>query len=89
MIGFSTADSISDTLLCGRLDKSRVLVSDRHVQIEFSARFRWREDGFIASYQGVTNDVTGKHKLPNSAPQAYKEREAVVTRGGTPRKTGR
>ena len=62
MIGLSTADSISDTLLCGHLGRFKVLVSDIHVHIEFSAKFRWGEDGFIASYQGVTNDVIGKHK---------------------------
>jgi len=62
LIGFSTVNSTSDTLLCGHLDTFTVLVSDRHVHIEFSTRFRWREDGFIASYQGVTNDVIGKHK---------------------------
>jgi len=62
MIGFSTADSISDTLLCGYLGALTVLVSDSHVHLEFSARFRHREQGFIASYQGVTNDVIGKHK---------------------------
>ena len=67
MIGFSTTDSISDTLLCGHLDKPRVLVLDSHFQIELSTRFRWREDGFVASYQGVTSDVTAKHRLPNSA----------------------
>ena len=62
MIGFSTADSISDTLLCGYLGAFTVLVSDSHVHLEFSARSRHREQGFIASYQGVTNDVIGKHK---------------------------
>ena len=62
MIGFSTADSITDTLLCGHLDTFVVLVSDSRVHTEFSARFRHREDGFIASYQAVTNDVIGKHK---------------------------
>lgn len=66
MIGFSTADSLNDTLLCGYLDAFLVLVSDSHVQIEFSTIFRWWEDGFIAYYQGVTNDVIGKHKLPIS-----------------------
>ena len=63
MIGLSTADSIIDTLLCGYLDRFKVLVFDRHVHIEFSARFRWRDHGFVASYQGITNDVIGKQKL--------------------------
>lgn len=62
MVGFSTVDSISDTLVCNHLETLTVLVSASHVHIEFSTRFRDEGDGFMASYQGVTNDVIGKHK---------------------------